>query len=441
VLGRPALLPSIVLNTGHELSSNPTLDRESFQKLLASAFAVQASGMKSESLAAILELQKSIRMGHLDVDGAAHLIVEWARSVANASGVAMGRLKGDQLIYTAGSGSAAAYIGRRVMATFSTSAPNEEHSEILRVEDTTTDGRIEAAVSRQFGVKSLLILPIYRGRFVAGVLQVLFNKAHSFQNQEVRTYWILSGLVGQAMSQPPVTQKSSANVAPVVTEEVIDHFPAPVREPINRVDPVEAAVVPQNQEGPTLSLPLDLLPLLAPRVMLLMNRIRAYKLCAYNLYPYKLPAYQRKRISGLMVASVILVCTWILSTARPGTMSSFDDPPLKSPRVATQQTPPSNASEILVTAPVSVAFPARQTVRYVAPTAQPHSSDLNSRVKHFGNDVTVRHFTRRAAVIKMTVGSEVHHVSDDVTVRYFKPRNIESQAEPVANGFSQTVAR
>jgi len=75
------------------LSSDPTLDRESFQELLASAFAVQESGMKRQSLTAILELQRSIREGQLDVDGAAHLIAEWARSVANASGVAMGRLK------------------------------------------------------------------------------------------------------------------------------------------------------------------------------------------------------------------------------------------------------------------------------------------------------------------------------------------------------------
>jgi hypothetical protein len=245
--------------------------------------------MNPESLAAILELQKSIRMGHLDVDGAAHLIAEWTRSVANASGVAMGRLKGDQLIYTAGSGSAAAYIGRRVMATFSTSAPNEKYSEILHVEDTTTDGRIEAAVCRQFGVKSLLILPIYQGRFVGGVLQVLFNEPHSFQDQEVRTYWILSRLVGEAMSQAPVIQKSSVNVAPAVTEEIIEHFPAPARETVNRVDPVEAAVSLQIQQVPpsevALSLPLDQLPLLPARVMLRMDRVRAYKLREFKLHP------------------------------------------------------------------------------------------------------------------------------------------------------------
>jgi len=393
--------------------------------------------MKSESLAAILELQRSIRMGHLDVDGAGHLVAEWARSVANASGVAMGRLKGDQLIYTAGSGSAASYIGRRVMATFSASAPNEKGSEILRVEDTTTDGRIEAAVCRQFGVKSLLILPIYRGRFVAGVLQVIFNEAHSFQDQEVRTYRILAGLVGEAMSQAPI-QKSSANVAPAVTEEVIDHFPAPRREPVNRVEPVEVALVPPEiQKVPVpevaQSLPRDRFPLLHPRFTLRMNQVRAYKLAVYK----------RKRISGLVVASVMLVFTWILYTARPAKMSSAAVPPPQSPNVATQQTPRSGASQMPVTATAAASYPAQlehQTVRNVASTGQRRSSDLGTRVKHFGDDVTVRYFTPRTTVIKTASGSEVHQVSEDVTVRYFKPKNM-SPPEPAAGGSPQTVAR
>jgi hypothetical protein len=429
------------------LSSDPTLDRESFQKLLASAFAVQESGMKSQSLAAILELQRSIRMGDLDVDGAAHLIAEWARSVANASGVAMGRLKGDQLIYTAGSGSAASYIGRRVMATFSTWAPNEINSEILRVQDTTKDSRIEAAVCRQFGVKSLLILPIYQGRFVGGVLQVLFNEAHSFQDQEVRTYWILAKLIGEAMSQAPVVQQRIADVAPAVVEEVIEPFPAPAREFVNRVEPVEVAQVPPHMEevpAPAIALSsaLDGLRLLHSRVTLCMSRVRANKVHAYNLNPYKLPVYQRKRISGFVVASVTLVSIWILCTARPGTMSS-GGPPTQSPNVATQQTPASEASQIPVTAtpaPSSSAPLEYQTVRYVAPAERRRSSELDTRVKHFGNDVTVRYFTPRTPVLKTAGGSEVRQVSDDVTVRYFKPANMGPQAEPVA-GSPKTVAR
>ncbi len=411
--------------------------------------------MKPGSLAAILELQRSIRMGHLDVDGAAHLIAEWARSVANASGVAVGRLKGDQMIYIAGSGSAASYIGQRVMATFSTSASNERSSEILRVEDATTDGRIQAAVCRQFGVESLLILPIYRERFVAGVLQVVFKEAHSFQDQEVRTYWILAGLVGEAMSPAPVLQNSSANVAPAAAEEVVDHLSAPPQEPVNRVEPVEVAQVPpQIQEVPTSevarSLPLDRLPLFSSRLNLLRNHVRAYtlrtyKLRTYSVSAYKLPVYKRERISGLVVAAVILVFAWISYATRPATMSSAAAPPPQSPNVAAQQTPPASASQTPVAAPAAVASPAQlkyETVRYVAPAGQPRFSDLDHRVKHFGDDVTVRYFTpRNTAVIKTADGSEVHQVSDDVTVRYFKPKNTPPQAEPVASGSPKTVTR
>ena len=75
------------------------LDRDSFQQLLASAFAVQQSQMDIQSLSAIVETQRLIAKKELDVDGAMHFVVECARNVANATGVAICLLKGDQLVY------------------------------------------------------------------------------------------------------------------------------------------------------------------------------------------------------------------------------------------------------------------------------------------------------------------------------------------------------
>ena len=98
------------------MSTHSSLDRETFQQLLAAAFAVQESQIDSQSLSAVMEVQRLVTRGELDVDGAMHHIVESARNVANATGVAIGLLKGDQLIYRAGSGSSASYIGRQVDA-------------------------------------------------------------------------------------------------------------------------------------------------------------------------------------------------------------------------------------------------------------------------------------------------------------------------------------
>jgi TonB family protein len=70
------------------MSNYSTVDRESFQKLLASAFVVQQSQMDSQSLSAIVE--RLIPSGDLDVDVPRHPIVGRTRNVANATGVALG---------------------------------------------------------------------------------------------------------------------------------------------------------------------------------------------------------------------------------------------------------------------------------------------------------------------------------------------------------------
>ena len=184
---------------GISMSAGPNLNRESLQNLLADAFAVQESGIDAQSLLSLIELERSIAMGEADVDQALQLIADVARKVADASGVAIALLETDQLVYRAASGIACTYIGRPVRAVLSVSACKKGRYEILRVEDTETDKRIEADICRQFGARSLLILPIYRRGVVAGVLEVMFNNAHTFPDCEVHTYRLIAGLVQQAV--------------------------------------------------------------------------------------------------------------------------------------------------------------------------------------------------------------------------------------------------
>src|SRR5713226_8622049 len=99
------------------MTANSTLAPESFRRLLSNAFTVQASRMAAESLTAMVELQRAVATGEADVDRAMDLIAVRARNVANATGIAIGLLKGDQLVYRAGSGSGVTYVGQHVMAT------------------------------------------------------------------------------------------------------------------------------------------------------------------------------------------------------------------------------------------------------------------------------------------------------------------------------------
>ena len=73
----------------------PTVDRESFQELLASAFAVQQ--MDSQSRSTLVEIGRSVTTGDLDVDEAVHLIVDRRQAPENSEDGAIGQLDGAQL--------------------------------------------------------------------------------------------------------------------------------------------------------------------------------------------------------------------------------------------------------------------------------------------------------------------------------------------------------
>ncbi len=416
------------------MSNDSSVGLEFFQKLLESAFAVQESGINTHSLARVLEVQCAIKSGHLDVDGTMHLIAQCARQVANADGVAVGRVRGDELFYAAGSGSAASKVGRRVMATFSASATEQTRTEILRVENADADPRIEAAICRQFGANSLLILPIYFEGSVAGVMQVLFNDAHTFQEQEVRIYRLLAGLVGEAISQVAQLEQAPAYESPGVEPEA-ELMPAPVRDlPVPVAAPPEETQTVMEREEEEESLTAWKMDEMA------VAQLDDEQAQTESGWRFSLPSTLRVRLvpafesmlsSGLVVAAVLLVVSWVLYRDRPSTMFAVAPTAPSAPTPGAAPTPftPAAAAPPINKAPDTEAtgYVARNVGRAPVPHFSRRGSDLSSseRVRYFGDDVTVRYFNPKPVPVRAALhDGEVHRYSDDVTVRYFRPRNV-----------------
>ena len=235
--------------------SPSTLDREAFQQLLANAFAIQQSQIDPQSLAAIMEVQRSLASGRLDLDSAMTHIVESARQVANASGVAIALLKGDRLSYRAGSGTSAAHAGRQVAASLTVSADDKTSREILRVENAHTDKRIEADICRQFGAGALLILPIYQDHRLAGIFDVRFEQAHPFQEPEVRTYRLMAeqieaALIRAAQTQPEKTFIPAPPLAEAIAPEALESGEFPDAFPEDAfVSTPEFMMLPENEHS------------------------------------------------------------------------------------------------------------------------------------------------------------------------------------------------
>lgn len=235
-----------------------SLNRETLQQLLANAFAVQQSQINTRTLSDIMDVQRSVARGKLDLDGAMRHIVESARSVANATGVAIALLKRDRLTYRAGSGTSASDVGQQVTASLTVSADNWINREILRVENAQTDTRIEADICRQFGANALLILSIYQDRAIAGVLDIRFSEAHTFQDHEIRTYRLMAEQIEAALSYAAKLDQTAEfnrkqldeekNVAPELPP-IPDAF-EPIEPPSEDLVPLpEFTMLPENEHS------------------------------------------------------------------------------------------------------------------------------------------------------------------------------------------------
>lgn len=393
------------------MTARSSLDPEPFQKLLADAFVVQQSGMDTQSLSAIVELQRSIATNKGDVDRAMHLIADRARDVANATGVAIALLQGDKLVYLAGSGSAATYVGRRVTAILSVSAHNEARREILRVENAQTDARIEAAICRQLGAKSLLILPIYRDHSLAGVLEVLFSEAHAFQDREVRTYRSMAGMAADAMSHGAQLEQKKIRAAVQSTIRRDIRQITPQKDNFPRGGGSESATTsnPATCQGCEASLAdfreLPTLRHLARAASMITRRAKL------------LPLYKHRWKTAVAAVLVIASCLAYRDRrpASPLTVSRLQRSNAIEPEVpfVAAKRLSANGTAKPKTA-LGLAQEAGKSARWVRVG--------NNELDYVAQDVTVRYFTSKPAPPRVGE-SRVEYIGEDVTVHYFTPKH------------------
>jgi hypothetical protein len=375
------------------MSTDPALDRASFEEFLASAFAVQNSGLDARSLTALAELQRSITTGELDLAEAMQMVSEHARAVADATGVAAAQLVGNQLVYRAGSGSAASYIGRQVTAVLSASAPGEARAEILRVENAQDDSSIEAEVCRLYGANALLIVPIYRKHAVAGVLEVFFSEPHTFADRELLTYRIMARLIEEAMSadarfhQKELEQKKAAAAQVTAMPPLLESIASPVFQ----LEGNDSSAVP-------------------PEMRLALSNLR------WN-------------VAAASLAALLLIVAGLAYHHRSASHMTAASSSKSTPEQAQMTAKPSLAG--------NGAYQKNVSTSANAVTTSPGSGFRRVRidqneVDYIAEDVTIRHFTSDAARPRMLAGERLVNFGQDVTVRYFGSKSeVAPQIQPV----------
>jgi len=287
---------------------------------------------------------------------------------------------------------------------------------ILRVEDAHTDTRIEGAICRQFGGRSLLILAIYQSRALAGVLEVLFSEAHAFQEGEVRAYQLMARQIEAAIFQAAPLQQKTNPIAPSPT------IPQALAQAADQRDMFlnDSALLP----GPPPTQPIRQRADWAPvRELPIRNQPSSFATkIMRQAKDFKWPGRQRKL--ALAVVSVTLILIGIAaiggrpvlplrSFVRP--TSTVADQPARSKTAEALPSKPAAAVESAIVA-VQAAMPATPRVRRVRVGT--------NEVDYIGDDVTIRYFTYPTPPQRRpTADSRIAYFGEDVTVHYFTPES------------------
>ena len=147
------------------------------------------------------------------------LIAKQVEKITKASGVAIGIVEGDELVYRATRGTADDEMGSRVPLASCLSAYCLHSGQILQCSDAKRDTRLRYEHCRLRYVQSLIAVPVYQEGKIAGVLEVRFAEPNSVREHDARSSQLMAGLVSDA-----IARASGLEWKQCVKNVVVEHY-------------------------------------------------------------------------------------------------------------------------------------------------------------------------------------------------------------------------
>jgi TonB family protein len=130
--------------------------------------------------------------GELALDVVLNEIVEQACAATGATGAAIALARDEEMVCRASSGGTAPELGTRLDMHSGLSGACVRSRQMQRCDDAQADPRVEAEVSRQLGVRSVVVLPLVEDEQLIGIFEIFSARTAAFGEREVRTLELLS---------------------------------------------------------------------------------------------------------------------------------------------------------------------------------------------------------------------------------------------------------
>ncbi|HEY5801574.1 MAG TPA: PAS domain S-box protein, partial [Burkholderiaceae bacterium] len=179
-----------------------------------------------EVQAGIVATQREIAAADLGSLQLMNLMAERAQSLTGATGGNVALAEGDDMVYRAGAGMLAPYVGLRLKRDGSLSGAAMREQTVLMCADAENDPRADREASRRLGVCSMIVAPLRSENRVIGVLQVVYDKPYAFSQSDVTNLQILVESLGTVLERRRVAEQLQESEAQY--RLLFDHNPHPI---------------------------------------------------------------------------------------------------------------------------------------------------------------------------------------------------------------------
>jgi len=153
----------------------------------------------SEALFCVIKMQGQIAEQAPDLKSTVHLVASRTQELIGCSGVAVGLLQQNALVYPVRLGIAATMTALPSRTTHFDSCVRQ--GTVLSLPDAQQDPVLGMICCRE-GVKSLIVLPIFHNHEVAGTMELLFKETRYFSTGDVMTLELIADIVGGQVARP-----------------------------------------------------------------------------------------------------------------------------------------------------------------------------------------------------------------------------------------------
>lgn len=169
-------------------------------------------------LRTIIGVQQAVNEAEPTADAVMKIVVNEARKATNAPAAVVELAEGDEMVYTATSGTAHGTEGLRLNLNTSLSGRAVLTGTVLTCPDSETDDRVDREACRRVHARSMVVVPLLHANRTLGVLKVMSDQPHAFTDHHIRLLEQLATFIAASLRRATVMdEKTSAAAADSLT--------------------------------------------------------------------------------------------------------------------------------------------------------------------------------------------------------------------------------